>query len=187
MKMFKGVLPSMSIKEAELLAMCAHKNVVKFLGYERLSQQVNSFYTRYAMAMELCDGSAKAIIDKNSKGMPSSVFFPFCRQVVNALEHLHSMKVIHRDLKPENIMVVKNGRQSTYKLGDFGTARILGQDETYSSIHGTYEYVHPKRFEQFNIRALAVNSQKCCAFVVTKEATESEATKEKQTTTLPSA
>lgn len=155
-KVFKGVFPETTIKEAELVAKCAHRNVVKYMGFERLTVQDNSFYERYAMAMELCDCSAKTIIERNKNGLESSEFFSLCRQLVNALEHLHSLHVIHRDIKPDNVLVVNDGNQNTYKLGDFGTARILQDDESYSSMHGTYEYVHPKRFEQFNLLALDI-------------------------------
>lgn len=54
-----------------MVAKYAHKNVVKFFGIQRLIQQDNSFYTRYAMAMELCTEteSALKIIRNNEQGM----------------------------------------------------------------------------------------------------------------------
>ena len=42
-----------------------------------------------------------------------------------------------------------------FKLADFGTARELGPDETFVSLHGTEEYLYPGMYE----RAL-VNPQK---------------------------
>lgn len=51
-----------------------------------------------------------------------------------------------------------------FKLADFGTARELGEDETFFSLHGTEEYLYPAMYE----RALVNPSKKheFCAKVV---------------------
>ena len=41
-------------------------------------------------------------------------------QILDAVEHCHSLGIYHRDLKPENILVADRGR--TVKLADFGLA-----------------------------------------------------------------
>ena len=35
-----------------------------------------------------------------------------------------------------------------FKLADFGTARELGPEETFTSLHGTEEYLHPGMYER---------------------------------------
>ena len=35
-----------------------------------------------------------------------------------------------------------------FKLADFGTARELGPDETFISLHGTEEYLYPGMYER---------------------------------------
>lgn len=58
------------------------------------------------------------------------------------MNHLRENGVVHRDIKPGNIMrqVAEDGR-SVYKLTDFGAARELEDDESFSSIYGTEEYL----------------------------------------------
>jgi serine/threonine protein kinase len=41
-------------------------------------------------------------------------------QIIDAVEHCHSLSVYHRDLRPENILVADGGR--TVKLADLGNA-----------------------------------------------------------------
>ena len=46
-----------------------------------------------------------------------------CRQVGEALQHLHARGVMHMDVKPDNIYTTAAG---AYKLGDFGLATTRG-------------------------------------------------------------
>ena len=83
------------------------------------------------------------------------------------MRHLREQGFVHRDIKPGNIMrsIKPDGRYSSYthththnvytlyvinchftcsyvfKLADFGTARQLGPDEHFTSLHGTEEYL----------------------------------------------
>ena len=38
----------------------------------------------------------------------------------------HDRGIVHRDIKPENILVAD--KKLTVKLGDFGLAKIIGED-----------------------------------------------------------
>ena len=64
------------------------------------------------------------------------------RQLVDAIECLHSRQVVHRDLKPENVMITRNGHN--VKLIDFG----LADTDSYSDFKqpsGTKGYVSPEQ------------------------------------------
>lgn len=97
------------------------------------------------------------MIDSNPNGLSSSEFFRVCGDLVSAMEYLHKMKLVHRDIKPGNIVISKccDGK-SIYKVADFGAARTLRPNQHYSSLYGTYEYVHPDIFVNFYRQALDI-------------------------------
>ena len=48
---------------------------------------------------------------------------------------------MHRDIKPGNILVSKD---YCFKLGDFGTSKILKQNEMLHSFIGSLSYMSPE-------------------------------------------
>ncbi|MBT9584832.1 serine/threonine protein kinase [bacterium] len=78
----------------------------------------------------------------------------FARQVLEALQYIHSQGVIHRDLKPANLMVMKEG---SLKLMDFGIAhKIHGTRLTGTgTIMGTPIYMSPEQLQGMEIDARA--------------------------------
>ena len=58
-----------------------------------------------------------------------------------AINYLHQNKIIYRDFKMENIMVCENGY---IKIVDFGTAKILKDEDRTTTIIGTPHYMAPE-------------------------------------------
>jgi WD40 repeat protein len=66
-------------------------------------------------------------------------------RVARAVESLHGLGVIHRDLKPSNILLDGDGHPH---VGDFGLAKILGEDPELTrdaAVLGTPSYMPPEQ------------------------------------------
>lgn len=61
--------------------------------------------------------------------------------LAKALEVCENRGIVHRDIKPDNIFVDENG---TFKLGDFGVARIIEETQMNLSHKGTIAYMAPE-------------------------------------------
>jgi BR serine/threonine kinase len=76
----------------------------------------------------------------SQRALSESVSLEFFRQIVLAVEYLHSLGIVHRDLKPENILLDSCGQ---IKLADFGFARWVGSALSNTSC-GSPHYAAPE-------------------------------------------
>ncbi len=65
------------------------------------------------------------------------------RQLVIAVEYIHSQNVVHRDIKPENVLVMHSEIGHRVVLTDFGCAAILTPSMRMESSVGTSNYLAP--------------------------------------------
>ncbi|XP_069573926.1 serine/threonine-protein kinase 10 [Brachyistius frenatus] len=101
------------IVEIDILAKCDHRYIVKLL---------DAFYhdNKLWIMIEFCPGGAvDATMLELDRGLTEPQIKVVCRQMLEALEYLHKMKIIHRDLKAGNILLMLDG---DIKLADFGVS-----------------------------------------------------------------
>lgn len=123
--------------EAESVARLNHPNVVKV--YEVGEDRDLPF-----LALEFCPGGS---LDDRLESTPPN--FRESAELVatlsDAVQHAHESGIIHRDLKPANVLFDANG---TPKLTDFGLAKKVGDDDSYTrtgSILGSAAYMSPEQ------------------------------------------
>ncbi|XP_039632338.1 serine/threonine-protein kinase 10 [Polypterus senegalus] len=122
--------------EIDILASCDHKYIVKLL---------DAFYheNKLWIMIEFCPGGAvDAIMLELDKALTEPQIQVICRQMLEALSYLHSMKIIHRDLKAGNILLTYEG---DIKLADFGVSAKNNQTlQRRDSFIGTPYWMAPE-------------------------------------------
>ncbi|XP_061472868.1 serine/threonine-protein kinase 10 isoform X2 [Rhineura floridana] len=122
--------------EIEILATCDHPYIVKLLG---------AFYndSKLWIMIEFCPGGAvDAIMLELDRGLTEPQIQVICRQMLEALNYLHSKKIIHRDLKAGNVLLTLDG---DIKLADFGvSAKNMKTLQRRDSFIGTPYWMAPE-------------------------------------------
>jgi serine/threonine protein kinase len=94
------------------------------------------------MALEYCAGNICDLILK--KDIPEvhllnrQLSHPqIFTQIINGIQHLHSLNIVHRDIKPQNILIstAVGKKLPRILISDFGLGKMLADDQ--SSFHNT--------------------------------------------------
>lgn len=91
--------------------------------------------------MEWCGGGDLSGFIKKRRCLPEPVCRRFLQQLSAALKYLRSHNVCHMDLKPSNLLL---GQQQVLKIGDFGFAQYLSDEDKHNSIRGSPLYMAPE-------------------------------------------
>jgi serine/threonine-protein kinase len=87
-------------------------------------------------------------------GLPVERVRRLVRQVVLALDVVHTHKVVHRDLKPSNILLANEAGTEIAKVTDFGLVKVVDVNlhRTTSLAGASLGYAPPEQYEQGNQR-----------------------------------
>ena len=122
------------VNEIGIMCKLSHPNIVHYFYCEEGDRCVNLF-------MELCAGSLQSRARDNGRAFNHEESVEITRQVLIAVEYLHSLELVHRDIKPGNVLI---GRDGQFKLADFGTA-TKAKDELVATA-GTFRFMAPEVF-----------------------------------------
>ena len=129
------------IREATIMKICDHPNIIKFIGFntfntsiaEQMGVAPRTMGTEMPhgyLVMECCDGGdLEELVIKFSKlgtHMTVDLVESIFAQILKSQFYLHFNKnIIHRDIKLDNYLVFNNSPYPIIKLSDFGFARAL--------------------------------------------------------------
>ncbi len=126
------------LREARVAVTLNHVNIVRGLDFGHADGY-------HYFAMELVEGETFLRVIQREGRLPEDRAIDVALQMVRALGHAQTYRIVHRDIKPENILVTKSG---TAKLCDLGLARPIiegGAADSQGRPIGTALYVAPEQ------------------------------------------
>lgn len=118
-------------REVTLLQKCDHPNVVRL-------KDLRATDNHYYLVFEYCNGGDLLGFRRtynSGNGVSEELVRNFTLQIISGMNAIFSQKAIHRDIKLSNIMLsypteeARAKQEPILKLGDFGFARLLGNDQ----------------------------------------------------------
>eukprot|EP00826_Nyctotherus_ovalis_P062326 TRINITY_DN8999_c0_g2_i1.p1 TRINITY_DN8999_c0_g2~~TRINITY_DN8999_c0_g2_i1.p1 ORF type:complete len:285 (+),score=42.90 TRINITY_DN8999_c0_g2_i1:156-1010(+) len=108
-------------REVNILKGVATKNIVKL-------RDVKATKKHHYLIFEYCDGGdLKSFIDQQQGEISETLLRHILRELVNALDSLHSRSIVHNNLVPNNVLLVTSAETKlpTVKLSDFRLAQLV--------------------------------------------------------------
>jgi Tol biopolymer transport system component len=128
-------------REAIILARLKHPNLPRVADHFSIPGQGQYLVMDYVEGQDL-----REILSRQG-AMPQAQALNWIDQVLDALEYLHSQKIIHRDVKPANVKITPEGQ---IFLVDFGLAKVHEplQQTTAGARGVTPGYAPPEQYGQ---------------------------------------
>ena len=110
---------SQYIHEIEALQNMTHPYIVKYFGaYLDTETRMINLFMEY-----VAGGSLARFVKSLPYCLEEEAVKVYIRQILEALQYLHSHNVIHRDIKGDNVLI--NTEEGTVKITDFGSSRKI--------------------------------------------------------------
>lgn len=100
------------------------------------------------MTMEYLRGRDLGRVVEKGRTIPVPLLVDMYGQTLEAMDYIHTRKIVHCDIKPDNIFITRDPydrRIVVVKLIDFGVSRSLETDETPEQIAGDPLYMAPEQ------------------------------------------
>ncbi|KAG5684317.1 hypothetical protein PVAND_013552 [Polypedilum vanderplanki] len=124
-------------REVAIMKLLQHPNIVK------LYEVIETDKTLYLVMEYVNNGEVFEYLVKNGR-MKENIARQKFRQIVSAVQYLHSKKIIHRDLKAENLLLDQN---LDVKIVDFGFSNMYAEGNKMDTYCGSPPYAAPELFQ----------------------------------------
>lgn len=141
-KYYRNMLNQLIIEIDAMISLRGKPNIVSYEEHKVVPKEGNSGYDLF-LRMELLTSISEYCPFTQYKDHPlsRSKVIQLGLDIATALETLENRNLVHRDIKPDNIFIDNEGN---FKLGDFGTARVLEVTGNASTKTGTPNYMAPE-------------------------------------------
>ncbi|OMH85002.1 Protein kinase byr2 [Zancudomyces culisetae] len=130
--------------ELRLLQTLKHKNIVRYLGYESVDDQLNIF-------LEYVPGGSVTSALATFGAFPESLARSYIKQTLEGLSYLHGKNIIHCDIKGGNVLIDHQGR---IKISDFGISKtvddVMNSSKNRASLQGSIFWMAPEVVRDLN-------------------------------------
>ncbi|CRL04630.1 CLUMA_CG017698, isoform A [Clunio marinus] len=124
-------------REVSIMKLLNHPNIVK------LYEVIETEKTLYLVMEYINNGEVFEYLVKNGR-MKENIARQKFRQIVSAVQYLHSKNIIHRDLKAENLLLDSN---LDVKIVDFGFSNMFVEGNKMDTYCGSPPYAAPELFQ----------------------------------------
>lgn len=114
-------------------------NVVNFIEEFTIDDEIY-IVTKFVRGGDLLSYLNSQGVDKVPESQANFIF----RQLVQGVKDIHKSGIVHRDLKHLNIFLSDTSSTPKVKIGDFGLACRLRQDECIKKMAGTIGFMAPE-------------------------------------------
>lgn len=141
------------LQEAKMLSNLDHPNLIKIHDHG---------FTKHGspyLVMDFIEGQSLGEALEQNESLDGETIINTTREILSALEYIHSEGIIHRDLKPTNVLLQELPDGSLRaRLVDFGIAKLSRSEDRESleltqtgDVFGTPSYMSPEQCMGFQL------------------------------------
>jgi serine/threonine protein kinase len=101
--------------EKDVLGLRQEIDILRTLRHPNIIEMLDAFETKtdFCVVTEFAQGELFQILE-DDQSLAEDVVRSIAQQLVDALQYLHSNRIIHRDMKPQNILIAADGTGMFY-------------------------------------------------------------------------
>ena len=128
------------LRELRFLLSLSHPHIVNCYAVEQSD-------SGRQLVLDYCEAGTLRSLLEQEVPLTLAEVLNLMNEVLAALDHAHSRKIVHCDIKPENILLSLTPEGWQAKVSDFGIARLSQELKgAYTGATGSPAYMAPERF-----------------------------------------